>query len=93
MTERERERERESLQIITHLVHKVSGKDIEISINQDLRKDEILDSLDLLVFFMELEKETGIVVPDTPVLVKDGWYKVSKICFEIMEATKSQTPA
>lgn len=80
--------EKNALQIITRLVNKVSGKDIEILIDQDLRKDEILDSLDILVFFMELEKETGIVVPDTSILVKEGWYKVSNLCYKISEYMK-----
>ncbi len=73
-----------ALEIITRLVHKVSGKKTKIVLEQDLRKDEILDSLDMLIFLMELEKETGLAVPETPILVKEGWYKVSKLCREIV---------
>lgn len=75
--------EHEALKIITRLVHKVSGKDVDVSADHDLRDDNLLDSLDILVFFMELEKETGLAVPETERLVEEGWYKVGKLCAEL----------
>lgn len=75
--------EREALKVITQLVHKVSGKNVEVLPEHDLRDDNLLDSLDTLVFFMELEKETGLSVPETETLVERGWYKVSKLCMEL----------
>lgn len=74
--------------IIAQLVHKVSGREVTVSLGQDLR-DDLLDSLDILVFFMELEKETGIAVPETETLVEDGWYKVDRLCAEIMKKQKT----
>ena len=80
--------EQEALEIIAQLVHKVSGREVTVSLGQDLR-DDLLDSLDILVFFMELEKETGIAVPETETLVEDVWYKVDRLCAEIMKKQKT----
>ena len=60
-----------------------------VSPDQDLRDDDLLDSLDILVFFMELEKETGVAVPETETLVEEGWYKVDKLCAELMKKQKT----
>lgn len=83
--------EKEALEIIRGLVHRVSGKDIEIVPHYDLRRDEILDSLDILIFFMELEKQTGVSIPDTSILIKDGWYQISKICKEIISTSSKNS--
>ena len=75
--------EQEALRVITRLIHKVSGKNVDVSADHDLRDDNLLDSLDILVFFMELEKETGLAVPETETLVEEGWYNVGKLCAEL----------
>ena len=38
----------------------------------------------MLIFFMELENRTGIVMPDTDVLVSEGWYNVEYLCAQIV---------
>lgn len=73
----------EALDLITSLIEKVSGKKKEISANTDLRKDNILDSLDMLIFFMELENSSGVRVPDTEKLIAENWYSVEKLCEEL----------
>lgn len=76
--------EQEALKTVSELIHKVSGKTMEIRLEQDLRADNLLDSLDILVFFMEFEKETGISVPETAALVQqEEWYTVRKLCQEL----------
>ena len=75
--------EQEALKAITRLIHKVSGKNVEVSTDHDLRDGNLFDSLDMLVFFMELERETGLAVPETEKLVEEGWYKVKKLCEEL----------
>lgn len=74
----------EALKIIESLVSRVTNKDVTLSLTQDLRHDQILDSLDTLVFFMELEQETGVSVPEIDSLVEDGWYSVEKLCSELL---------
>lgn len=75
--------EQEALKIVSELIHKVSGKTVEIRPEQDLRADNLLDSLDILVFFMELEKETGMSIPETATLVQEEWYSIRKLCQEL----------
>lgn len=80
--------ELEALNQITWLIEKVSGKKKEISANTDLRKDNILDSLDMLIFFMELENSSGVRVPDTDKLIAENWYSVEKLCNELKNNNK-----
>lgn len=75
--------EQEALEVIRQLVQKVSGRQMKVLPEHDLRDDNILDSLDTLVFFMELEKETGLAVPDTESLVEQGWYSVGALCAKL----------
>lgn len=82
-------KESEALERIVRLIHEVSGKKVEVSLAHDLREDDLLDSLDTMIFFMELEKQTGVSVPETENIVEDGWYKVSKLCAELI-ATNSK---
>lgn len=75
--------EHEALGIITDIIYKVSGKNVHIELDQDLRNEGLLDSLDILLFFMELEKKTGISIPETEELIQGGWYNTRKLCKEI----------
>jgi len=75
----------EALSKLKDIICKVSGKNIQIDINQDLRNDNILDSLDILLFFMELEKESGISIPETEELIQNGWYNIRKLCDELIK--------
>lgn len=73
----------EALNKLTALIEKISGKKQDISMETNLRKDNILDSLDMLIFFMELENDTGISVPETETLISEDWYSVKKLCDEL----------
>lgn len=64
------------LVVIADVLAKVIKKRPEITPATDLT--EHLDSLDSMVFFMELEERTGAKFPDTN-LVKDGFFQVEKL--------------
>lgn len=76
--------EKEALVRITEIINSISGKNLKISLEHDLRDDDVLDSLDTMVFFMELESQTGLSIPDSENLVEDGWYKINKLCTELV---------
>lgn len=73
----------EALEKVQALVQQVSEKPVELSFEQDLRRDKLLDSLGSFVFFMELEKATGLSIPEVESLLEGGWYSVDKICTEL----------
>lgn len=76
--------EKEALILLNELVNYAAKKPIILNKDNDLRRDKILDSLSMLIFFMELENRTGIVMPDTDVLVSEGWYNVEYLCAQIV---------
>ncbi len=80
--------EKDALDIITGLVEKVSGKRKTVLLDSDLRKDNILDSLDILIFFMEFENMTGIAIPETETLISENWFSVYKLCQELLRNQK-----
>lgn len=56
-----------------------SRESVDISIDTDLLDDEIIDdSLDGMVFFMELSESTGKTIPEVD-LVEGGFYKVRRL--------------
>jgi acyl carrier protein len=52
--------------------------DVTVTMKNDLRGDDILDSLDAMVFFLELSEHTDKKFPEKD-LVEQGFYKVAKI--------------
>lgn len=52
---------------------------VEITENTDIIGDLGVDSLDGMVFFLELRNETGVVFPDDLDLVEEGYYLVPKL--------------
>lgn len=71
--------QQEALQVISSAVEKATGKTAEITLETDLIEDEILDSLDGMVFAMEIETATGKTFPEDEDLVKAGYYRVEKL--------------
>ncbi len=66
------------LNIINQALEKVTSKAWTIDRDTDLIESEILDSLDSMVFIMELEKKTGGKFPDTD-LEEENFFKVGKL--------------
>lgn len=71
--------EEKLLQTIASAVEAVIKKPADISIDTDLIEDGILDSLDGMVFLLELEQATGKHFPEDVDLVAEGFYKVRKL--------------
>ena len=71
--------EQEALATLERLVSSVTNKPASLALGMDLRRDNVLDSVDSLIFFMELENATGVSVPETVDLVTEGYYQVSKL--------------
>jgi len=67
----------EAMDYIAIALRKVIKKDkIEFSLNTDLVLEKILDSLDRLVFLLELSEMTGKEFPEDMDIVKVGLFKV-----------------
>lgn len=77
--------EKNALILLNEIVNSVAKKTIVLTPDKDLRRDNILDSLDMLIFFMELENRTGISIPDAGTLVSEGWYNVKYLCAKVAE--------
>lgn len=74
----------EALKALEELVRTVTGrKDVALTPTSDLKADGILDSADLLVFFMELDSALGLGVPEDADLQMDGWYSVARLLAEL----------
>ncbi|MDZ4252737.1 MAG: hypothetical protein U1A72_09230 [Sulfuritalea sp.] len=71
--------EEQLLQLVASAVEKVIKGPAKISIDTDLIEDDILDSLDGMVFLLELEEATGKRFPEDIDLVAEGYYKVRKL--------------
>ena len=52
--------------------------DITVTLKTDLRGEDILDSLDAMVFFLELAEHTGKAFPEKD-LVEQGFFRVEKL--------------
>jgi acyl carrier protein len=68
--------EQDSVQLISEVLTKVTKRKTDISLDTNLL--EHLDSLDGMVFLLELEERSGKTFPDTN-LVTAGYFKVDKL--------------
>ena len=75
--------ELEALEHITRVIHEISKRNMEITMESNIYDDELLDSLDTMLFFMELEKQFGLSIPESEDLMGDGWYNINKLCTEL----------
>lgn len=67
----------EAFELITAAVAKVKGNtEPTVGRDTDLVESGILDSLDGMVFLMELEQAAGVKFPEEGDLVALGYYKV-----------------
>lgn len=64
---------------LEEILKSVCNKEVHITAETDLLEDKILDSLDSMVFFMQLEEKLGVSVPEDIDLKEKGYYKVTKI--------------
>lgn len=64
---------------LEEILKSVCNKEVHITAETDLLEDKILDSLDSMVFFMQLEEKLGISVSDDIDLKAEGYYKVKKL--------------
>jgi acyl carrier protein len=71
--------ETEAIRVISEALKKVTKKDIAFTKDTDLVGEEILDSLDGLSFVLEVETATEKKFPEDIDLVKDGYYRVSRL--------------
>jgi len=69
----------EAIQLIGDAIEKVIQKRVEITVATDLVGDKILDSLDGMVFAMELEILSGRKFPEEIDLVEQGYFKIAKL--------------
>ncbi|MEO7300889.1 MAG: hypothetical protein ABI042_20170 [Verrucomicrobiota bacterium] len=70
--------ETEAIKLIEQALHKALDKKILVTRETDLFKEKILDSLDTMVFFLELEETSGKKFPDDN-LAEAGFSKVNRI--------------
>ena len=69
----------DAMALIGQALAKVTGKTVALGPETDLIEDEILDSLDGMVFAMEIEKAGGVKFPDDVDLVDEGYFKVDRL--------------
>ena len=74
--------------ITTALKKALKEHDVEFSAEADLLKDKILDSLEGIVFIMELTELTGKEFPEDIDLIKAGLFKVGNL-LDYLTDTKS----
>lgn len=75
----------EAMKMIRDAIKLAVNDEPEITERTDLINDEILDSLDSMVFVMELEKLSGIKFPEED-LEEAGFYSVPKLLEHICGA-------
>ncbi len=68
-----------NIDIIKQILFSVRNKSIEIDENTDLKKDNILDSLDSMMFFMAFEEKFGVAIPEDVNLEEQGYFSVKKL--------------
>ncbi|HEV7868197.1 MAG TPA: acyl carrier protein [Chthoniobacteraceae bacterium] len=68
----------EALALIHQALATALEKDVAVTPQTDLFADGILDSLDTMIFFLNLEELSGAKFPDKN-LVEAGYNKVSRI--------------
>jgi acyl carrier protein len=68
--------QQESIKLINEALSRALKRRAEVGPETDLLNE--MDSLESMVFFLELEELSGKKFPDTD-LVKEGFYKVDKL--------------
>jgi acyl carrier protein len=77
--------EQQALQLINETLHKVlNDRKVSATLDTDLIADNVLDSLDGMVFLLEISEKTGKTFPEKD-LVKLGFFRVRKL-IEILTA-------
>lgn len=71
--------EPEILAKLTEILEGVTKGKVTIDIKTDLIEQNILDSLDGMVFMLEVEQAFDKQFPEDINLVKEGYYKVGKL--------------
>ena len=71
--------EAEILVKLSDILERVTKKKVAIDIDTDLIEKNILDSLDGMVFILEVEQDFNKHFPEDINLVKEGYYKVKKL--------------
>lgn len=69
----------DAMQIIVETLYSVCNKQVVINDTTDLLADNILDSLDAMVFIMEIENRTGKKISEDINLIEEGYYRVPKL--------------
>lgn len=75
--------EQQALKLIEDLASAAAKKPVTVTFDTDLVGEEILDSLDSMVFAMQVEKATGRKFPEDGDLVALGYFKVRKLVTHI----------
>ena len=70
---------KDALAAISAALETVLKQPTAITPETDLIEEGILDSLDGMVFLLEIETLTGKKFPDDIDLVKEGYYKIPKL--------------
>jgi acyl carrier protein len=71
--------EAEIIDKLAQILERVTKKEVDINIDTDLIQQNILDSLDGMVFTLEVEQAFNTSFPENINLVKEGYYKVGKL--------------
>ncbi len=67
------------LKLVASVVESVIKKPVVITMDTDLIEDKILDSLDGMVFLLELEQASGKHFPDDIDMVEQGYYRMREL--------------
>ena len=67
------------LEKIKLILEKITKKTMSINIETDLIEDGILDSLDGMVFMLEIEQKFDVKFPEEIDLVEEGYYRLNKL--------------
>lgn len=71
--------EQQIFESIKASVEQVRNHPVDISMDTELQKEKILDSLDSMVFIMDLESRTGVKIPEETDLAAEGLFNVRKL--------------
>jgi acyl carrier protein len=69
----------EALALIQRALDETLQEHKQIRADTDLLEGEFLDSLESMVFLLELEKASGLKIPQEEDLVELGYYNVPKL--------------
>ena len=69
----------DALKLISAALEKVVKRSVAISLETDLIVDEILDSLDSMVFALEVEALSGKKFPEDVDLVDLGYFRIPRL--------------